>query len=267
MTDPRNKYVSPAIDRTAFNCPHCGAFAHQIWFRAAADGIEKLGTPAVVTRQMIDLSDQDPPEVRATEGHAKMRAHWARCLEGRPFLFREDLRARHEVVNLSLSRCFNCEGLAVWIYNRLVYPPERGDVVAPNPDLPPEIRDDYEEAGRIFDQSPRGAAALLRLSIQKLCRHLGEDGKDLNTDIGSLVKKGLHVRVQQALDAVRVIGNNAVHPGQIDLRDDRAIGERLFGLVNIIAEIMITQPKHIREVYEGLPPGSLAQIKRRDEES
>jgi hypothetical protein len=116
----------------------------------------------------------------------------------------------------------------------------------------------------ILDLSPRGAAALLRLGIQKLCKHLGETGENLNADIAALVKKGLDVRVQRALDVVRVIGNNAVHPGHIDLRDDRATAEKLFGLVNLIAELMISQPKHVQELYESLPEDARKAIERRD---
>src|SRR5258706_7862929 len=29
-------YVAPAIESDAFNCPHCGAYSHQEWFRAVA---------------------------------------------------------------------------------------------------------------------------------------------------------------------------------------------------------------------------------------
>lgn len=116
----------------------------------------------------------------------------------------------------------------------------------------------------ILDLSPRGAAALLRLGIQKLCQHLGETGENLYHDIAALVKKGLDVRVQRALDVVRVIGNNAVHPGHIDLRDDRATAEKLFGLVNLIAERMISQPKHVQELYESLPEGARKAIEKRD---
>jgi len=33
-------YVSPKYNLTAFHCPHCGAFAHQIW-RTSIVAIEK----------------------------------------------------------------------------------------------------------------------------------------------------------------------------------------------------------------------------------
>ena len=117
--------------------------------------------------------------------------------------------------------------------DRLVYL-QRGQATLPNSDLPDDIRRDYDEASSNLDLSPRGAAALLRLAIQKLCKYVGEPGENLNTDIGSLVQKGLDPKVQQALDFVRVIGNNAVHPGEIDLRDDRATAESLFRLLNLM---------------------------------
>jgi hypothetical protein len=139
-----------------------------------------------------------------------------------------------------------------------------GTAPPPNPDLPADIRQDYEEASSILALSARGAAALIRLCIQKLCKYLGEGGKDINADIGELVKKGLDIRVQKALDAVRVIGNNAVHPGKIDLKDDRATAESLFRLLNIIAEKMISEPKHVDDIYACLPPGALKQIEDRD---
>jgi hypothetical protein len=78
------------------------------------------------------------------------------------------------------------------------------------------------------------------------------------------VKKGLDLRIQKALDIVRVIGNEAVHPGQIELSDDRATAERLFELVNLIAEKMISKQKHIDAMYDSLPEGARKAIDKRD---
>jgi hypothetical protein len=134
----------------------------------------------------------------------------------------------------------------------------------PNPDLPAEIAADFEEARAILNISPRGAAALLRLCIQKLCAVLGQKGKNINDDIGALVKLGLLPSVQQSLDSVRVIGNNAVHPGQIDLQDNDTVAMALFRLVNLIVTQMITGPKEAAAVYNSLPVGTLAAIAKRD---
>ena len=71
-----------------------------------------------------------------------------------------------------------------------------------------------------------------------------------------MVKKGLPAKVQQALDIVRVVGNNAVHPGQIDLKDDTETANSLFGLINLIVDVMVTQPKEIEKMYKSIVPDS-----------
>jgi hypothetical protein len=176
----------------------------------------------------------------------------------------DELYAARQILNLSVSRCFTCGRLAIWVHNGIVSPPTRLGA-EPNVDLPADVLPDYEEARSIVSLSPRGAAALLRLCVQKLCVHLGEDpGDKLDDAIANLVKKGLDVRVQRALDIVRVIGNESVHPGQIDLNDDPGTATELFRLVNLIAEIMITQPKHIEDMYGKLPEAKRLAIERRD---
>jgi hypothetical protein len=167
------------------------------------------------------------------------------------------------VGNLHLSECYNCKKLAVWIFDRLVFPSSKSGVL-PNSDLPETITADFEEAREIVQASPRGAAALLRLAIQKLCSHLGEKGKNIDDDIASLVRKGLNPLVQQSLDIVRVIGNEAVHPGTLDLSDDRDTAFRLFELVNAIADQMISHPKTVTDMYGKLPEGKRKAIELRD---
>lgn len=65
--------------------------------------------------------------------------------------------------------------------------------------MPEDIRRDYDEASTILDLSPRGAAALIRLGIQKMCTHLGQPGENINADIKALVAGGLDRRIQKAL--------------------------------------------------------------------
>ncbi len=255
--------MPPTVSETAFNCPHCGTLAKQFWFSSHADPLKKDATPSWLSADGADKLNLDHIEEPEERKRAKQ---WAeRMAMGRPFF--EPSRGRRgrdlDVQNLFISRCYNCDDVAIWIYDRLVWP-RQGTAPLPNPDLPKDVREDYEEASTILDLSPRGAAALLRLGIQKLCRHLGEPGDNINDDIAALVRKSLDPRVQQALDVVRVVGNNAVHPGQIDLKDDRATAEKLFGLVNLITEIMISQPKHVASMFDGLPEPARKAIEKRD---
>ena len=151
----------------------------------------------------------------------------------------------------------------MWFEEKLIHP-DSSTAPLPNGDMPEAICRDYEEARTIISRSPRGAAALFRLCIQKLCKFLGESWKNINDDIASLVAKGLSPLIQQSLDVVRVIGNESVHPGVMDLRDNGSIAVQLASLVNIIADAMITQPKAIQSLYAQLPDATRNQIAKRD---
>lgn len=165
--------------------------------------------------------------------------------------------------SLDSAVCELCEKESVW-YDGVMVVPDFHGIESPNQDLDNEIIEDYKEAASILQKSPRGAAALLRLAIQKLCRQLGEPGKNIDTDIASLVTKGLPVAIQQALDSVRVIGNESVHPGHMDLKDDVKTASALFKLVNFIGEKMISEPKEVEKLYNSLPKEKLDGITKRD---
>lgn len=142
--------------------------------------------------------------------------------------------------------------------------PAEAPVPPAHRDLPIECVSEYDEARSIVAISPRAAAALLRLATQKLMQALGEKGKNINDDIGKLVEKGLPTQVQQALDFCRVIGNNAVHPGEIELNDTPEIAHNLFNMINYIVEDRISRPKHIQFLYDQLPEDARKAVEKRD---
>lgn len=163
----------------------------------------------------------------------------------------------------TFSHCNHCEKKSFWYEDRMIVPSE-APVPPPHIDLPASCKIDYDEARDIVVRSPRSAAALLRLCVQKLMSELGEKGKNINDDIGSLVKKGLPVEVQQALDYCRVVGNNGVHPGEIELTDNPNIAHSLFEMINFIVEDCIARPKKVAELYGKLPEGALKAVEKRD---
>lgn len=258
------KSVPPSIDQVAFDCPHCGAYAAQTWYKLwaapVAGEVKAPGMPRSDIIESIQAADDLSEDLKD-----RWSAYFGRVVLGLVFLDTDNKGTylSREAVNVHLSECFSCGEIAVWVYDRLLFPsPSQGP--APNDDLPADVLLDYKEASTILALSPRGAAALLRLAIQKLCQALGEKEKDINADIASLVKKGLSPLVQQALDSVRVIGNEAVHPGSLDLKDDSDTANRLFQLVNIIAEQMISNPRHVSEMYAKLPGEKKKAIDKRD---
>jgi hypothetical protein len=167
------------------------------------------------------------------------------------------------IEDLQASRCTHCWRFSLWIKEKMIFP-DISEAPIPNSDMPENVKEDYLEAASISGKSPRGAASLLRLAIQKLCIYLGQKGKNLDDDIAVLVKDGLPVRIQKALDIVRVIGNNAVHPGVIDLKDDQDTVNTLFNLINQIVQDRITQPKEVDALYETLPEAARTAIDKRD---
>jgi len=161
------------------------------------------------------------------------------------------------------SKCLHCMEYEIWFRKEMIYP-AASTAPQPNPDMPEDVSEDFNEARAVLAYSPRSSAALLRLALEKLCIHLGLPGQNLNENIGALVKQGLSPKIQKMLDIVRVVGNNAVHPGELDLKDDQQTALILFDLINLIVEQMITVPQMVDTTYEKLPEGAREQIEKRD---
>ena len=54
---------------------------------------------------------------------------------------------------------------------------------------------------------------------------------------------------------------------EIDLKDDADTAIALFELLNMIVDVMITQPKRVDEIYGKIPSGAKEAIRRRDEKT
>jgi hypothetical protein len=256
-----SKTVPPSVDLKAFNCPRCGALADQEWFEAMA--LAQPDRPFVIDADILAKIKSHSPEVKEQDAHKRYVEMAERAVTGEIFLTKESNQYGSPLKNVFVSKCRSCGDLTLWRYDRILYPPTQYEI-EPNEDLADEIKADFNEARAILDLSPRGAAALLRLCIQKLCKQLGQPGKHINSDIAALVKAGLAPKVQKALDFVRVIGNEAVHPGSIDLKDDRGTAAKLFVLVNRIAYDMITHPRELDALYDSLPEAKKDEIAKRD---
>ncbi len=232
-----------------FTCPHCRVFAQQSWVdsRSVKDRFGLMTTQEFLDyRKNIGSYDQGIVE------------NFIRHLLERM----QSIHVSKVPQSLSIAICKSCNEFTIWVGNDLVFP-RKSTVAPPNEDLSSEIKGLYEEAQLIFPDSARASAALLRLCVENLCRELGLSGT-LNKCIKELVRRGVSERVQQAADYCRVIGNESVHPGQIDFGDEAETVEYLFHLVNDIADEMLTKPRKLKEKYSSLPSEKLRQIEKRD---
>jgi len=92
-----------------------------------------------------------------------------------------------------------------------------------------------------------------------------EEGKNINTDIRSLVKKEvLSGQVVKVADTLRITGNNAVHPGQIVDEDFDKVAAKMFDLINFIVKKAITEPKELDELYQLMPENARTAAEAQD---
>ena len=185
-----------------------------------------------------------------------------------------------------VAECMVCGKLSFWENEKMVYPLTPSAPPA-HQDMPANAKEIYEEARNVEPHSKRAAAALLRLSLEKLTKGLlkkiaeeekmpKEDFKKLEEDlknmpfnkaIGELAKKGLPADIVQMFDIVRITGNDAVHgTGEIDLegKDTENIVYKLFFITNEIVEGMIATPQRIQDMYSGLPEDKRRGVANRD---
>ena len=222
--ESNQKYIPPGYKKTAFHCPHCEVFANQNWYTVCKYNFDFF---RVEIRDYLKRTD--------------FRADWL-------LSFLEDLYINLAIRNNNVSLCVHCKNYSIWVNGQMVYP-NMPTAPLPIEEMPETVKKLYNEAREIAGKSPRGACALLRLAVQQLVKELGEDEKNLNKAIGNLVKKGLPEKIKKALDSVRVIGNNVVHPGKINIEDKPEITNTLFMLINFISEKMFRDDQTVEKIF------------------
>lgn len=221
-----NSYEKPEINKDAFTCPFCGVYAKMDFVNFSSSASKIYNTINNINTYYENIKFEFEK-------------------------IKDTIKFYSRVVPI-LSICHKCSKTAIWVDEKMIYPKPRLAPM-PNEDLDEDLKLDYEEASNIVQDSLRSACALLRLVLQKLLIGLGED-KNINNAIKNLIdKKEIDEKLQKALDSVRVIGNNAIHPNELDLRDDVDTALSMFRIINYIADRMISSKKEIDEIYSILP--------------
>ncbi|NKK87567.1 DUF4145 domain-containing protein [Rhizobium leguminosarum bv. viciae] len=258
------RYSEPRINKSEFNCPHCGVRATQHWHSFYQERSEKGDAPLRHTKESADellakvkqKEPDDPPEIMVKELYRRA---------GRETFFglpKKDLFGARIVWNINAAECNHCGDISIWLYSQMIYP--SGSEIPAHDDMPRPVRETFTEAAKIVSASPRASAALARLALQQLCKELGCKKEQLHEQIGELVARGLSPDIQKMLDSVRVIGNNAVHPGEIDMKDDEPTARFILECMNRIVQRLITERVEVDALYNLLPEGARKAIEKRD---
>jgi hypothetical protein len=238
--------IEPQLGAESFSCPHCNAVAHQDWYSLFLKP-ENATDVVVLTLEALMLAKGNESD------------QFLQRLKDNVLAYEYQEHPRNlkvKLLNLHVSRCYNCKGFTVWVRDRLVFPVTveeaphviegefQGAVVdlqAPAEDVQhgnehvqanaeevDEASEDFEEAAAILNKFPRGAAALTRICIQKMMPLVKGNAKNLDENFSSLVRKGLEVEIQQAMDVLHVVRRSPLQPTQVDLKEENETATRMF---------------------------------------
>lgn len=213
----------PTFQADSFNCPFCSAYSYMNWIGAGKERVNKG----------ISAGNKEEPLIYLAKCH----------------------NCKESSVWLNTGGKFGESGLIAHPTGEMLYPYSMASLIdTPHIDMPSDVKSDYIEASKVFAHSRRSSTALLRLALQKLMIHLGEPGKNINSDIRSLAeKRRVPPDVIKVADTLRITGNNAVHPGEMNDDDFDEVAEKMFSLLNFIIDKAIKEGKDIESIYLRTP--------------
>lgn len=234
-----------AYGEKTFNCPHCEAKTQHIWSTLRVDNFDG-GYKDIGLVENLLVAVQKVGESNGVSDN----------LNGYKY---QDIFA--------VSLCISCEKFSSWYEGDIVYPMNEAQIPSPEEHMPVEIKKLYNEAKSVYHLSFRSSCALLRLALEKLLIIVGAKGNSINSRINNLVvEQKIPTSVQQALDTIRILGNDGVHPGVIDISDNerKENALMLFLLLNIIVDRMIKADMQIQQFYSLIPESKRKAIEQRD---
>lgn len=229
----------------SFLCPNCNSkTAHK------------------VTAYYLDTSSDNNP-------HHRMLKAYCRTCEGTAYILESFIHHENDEPikdeNLiwdffdpdsgGISRSSFTANLDLLIQNEIVAQRVVEPNVAPgippvNVDLSDGVKKLYNEAASVLYNSPRAAAALLRLTLETMLTiDFSLKKGTIMHKIGDLYAENIPTEIDTALHFVRIAGNAADHPkpGLINLDgvDGEETVQTLFNVINFIADDQITRKKKL----------------------
>lgn len=229
--------IKTILNQKSFKCPHCGAFAYMEWNNLYVISSDPMGNDFYIKTRVHQANCASCSNNNIWYNHAP-EMDW---LPPNNFYEPRD--------NNDLTRLYPIQEIA------------NKDIPPANADMPEDVKTLYIEAAIIFELSPRSAAALIRLALEKLCVHIGVKKKNIKESIEELAKDNIiPSRVAKAADNIRLIGNANVHSGIIcdEVLDD--INPAIFAYINLIVDYAITKPKEIEEINSLFPEQKRASL-------
>jgi hypothetical protein len=233
------RYVPPGPHKQSFTCPRCGVLAQQKWYPLLYDPGDWI---AWISK-------------------------WAQAIsrEGDYSSFNQFLRQVSELPSvlipvtelpqnrLTIAFCQHCHGFTLWLRDAMIYP-QVGEAPPPHEEMPPRIRELYQEARGVLPASPRASAALLRVVLEGLLEEAGYKQGRLADRLQKAYEDGkLSASTYKVAETLRYAGNAAAHyePWKIDPsqgEEDREMVYHLFAFVNEVTEELIAKPKRLGEM-------------------
>jgi len=240
------RYVPPGPHKQSFTCPRCGVLAQQKWYSLLYDPGSWI-TQISAWAQAISTDDEWARAVLTVRGYPL--GPFLRQVSELPSRLNRVIESNNR---LEIAFCQHCRRFTLWLGDAMIYP-RVGGAPPPHEEMPPQIRELYEEARGVLPASPRASAALLRVALEGLLEEAGyKQGRLADRLQKAYEDRKLSASTYDVAEALRYAGNAAAHyePWKINPsegEEDREMVYDLFTFVNDVTEELFAKPRRDKE--------------------